>query len=423
MRRLLALVIACALGCGARTALEELAVPLDASLDAQSDDASDVAFDEGLPDAGVDAAPPRCGNGIVEPGELCDDGNDDDLDACNGRCGPASCGDGIVQQGEECDDANDDDGDACLRSCARARCGDGKLQRGVDECDDGNRVDTDDCVACALARCGDGFVRTGSEQCDDANGNDDDQCSNTCRVPVCGDNRRQGTEACDLGPQNGDKPAFLVSQQSGTSIGTNPIYRPKTAVAFYDYRSASSHTGLEQVGESRIYLYVDTGTGRLSLVLTHGIDFIGTGLAQPSSQVDFDVVGIPPGFVIDLSDDNASEFSKTGATTAIGRWKFQNNSDGGVLGGLPFPGVWKITVTPKFAEGLTTWGWVRDDLQRIPMKMTEPITIEAFDQTTRCRKNCTVPRCGDGVLDGGEVCDDGNTTSGDGCASDCKSTK
>jgi cysteine-rich repeat protein len=32
-----------------------------------------------------------------------------------------------------------------------------------------------------------------------------------------------------------------------------------------------------------------------------------------------------------------------------------------------------------------------------------------------------LPRCGDGILDGGEVCDDGNNTSGDSCASDCES--
>src|SRR6185436_18768346 len=31
------------------------------------------------------------------------------------------------------------------------------------------------------------------------------------------------------------------------------------------------------------------------------------------------------------------------------------------------------------------------------------------------------PRCGDGHLDPGEICDDGNTASGDGCATDCKS--
>jgi len=33
------------------------------------------------------------------------------------------------------------------------------------------------------------------------------------------------------------------------------------------------------------------------------------------------------------------------------------------------------------------------------------------------------PRCGDGHLDGGEICDDGNNVSGDGCSSDCRSTE
>ena len=191
--------------------------------------------------------------------------------------------------------------------------------------------------------------------------------------------------------------------------------------AFYDYFSASSHTGLEQLGESRIYLYVDSNTGRLSLILTHGIDLDSSGLSQPASTVDMDVTGLPTVVTLDLSDDTPSEFSKNSPTTAIGRWVFNLNSDGGILGGFPFPGVWKVTVTPTFMTGLTTWGWVRHDVQRIPLKMTEPITIEAFDTTTFCRKSCTVPRCGDGTLDGAEVCDDGNTTGGDGCAADCKS--
>jgi cysteine-rich repeat protein len=38
-----------------------------------------------------------------------------------------------------------------------------------------------------------------------------------------------------------------------------------------------------------------------------------------------------------------------------------------------------------------------------------------------CRNNCSAPRCGDGVIDTGETCDDRNTTSGDGCSSSCSS--
>ena len=136
-----------------------------------------------------------------------------------------------------------------------------------------------------------------------------------------------------------------------------------------------------------------------------------------------DISGLPAGFAIDLSDDTPGEFFGTSASTAAGRWVFNRNSDGGVLGGLPFPGTWLITVVARFREGISTWGWVRDDLMRIPLVMTEPITIQAFDQSKGCRKSCTIPRCGDGILDGGEVCDDGNTVTGDGCAADCKSLR
>jgi cysteine-rich repeat protein len=66
---------------------------------------------------------------------------------------------------------------------------------------------------------------------------------------------------------------------------------------------------------------------------------------------------------------------------------------------------------------------VRDDGKRFSLVLTEPITIQAFDESSACRTNCTIPRCGDGILDGGEVCDDGNNRDGDGCAGNCRSLK
>ena len=282
-----------------------------------------------------------------------------------------------------------------------------------------------DAASPSLPRCGDGVVDPG-EACDDGNRIDDDGCDNACRLPVCGDGKRAGREECDLGPDNGGhRPAFLISQASGTRIATDPLVRAQNVIDFYDYSSFSSHTGLEQVSESRIYLYVAADSGRLSLVMTHGIDYDTTAMEQPPSIVEMDVAGLPPGFTVELSDDPADaahepEFQATGPDTAAGRWGFSANSDGGVVGDLPFPGTWKITVTPRFEMGLATWGWVRNDGERIPLVMTEPITIEAFDESTACRKTCVVPRCGDGILDGSEVCDDGNTRDGDGCASNCR---
>jgi cysteine-rich repeat protein len=59
-----------------------------------------------------------CGNGIVEAGEACDDGNADNTDACLDTCAAASCGDGYVWDGvEECDDGNANNDDSCLNSC------------------------------------------------------------------------------------------------------------------------------------------------------------------------------------------------------------------------------------------------------------------------------------------------------------------
>ena len=39
-----------------------------------------------------------------------------------------------------------------------------------------------------------------------------------------------------------------------------------------------------------------------------------------------------------------------------------------------------------------------------------------------CTHNGKVARCGDGIVQPGEQCDDGNNVSGDGCESDCTLT-
>ena len=62
--------------------------------------------------------PSRCGDGVVDPGEECDDGNLSSQDACTGLCKQARCGDGLLWRGEEtCDDGNTASGDGCSPSC------------------------------------------------------------------------------------------------------------------------------------------------------------------------------------------------------------------------------------------------------------------------------------------------------------------
>ncbi len=89
----------------------------------------------------VPLTPSTCGNGDPEPGEECDDGNDDPADGCN-ACQPTSCGDGITRTDvtyendtgyEECDDGGETEN--CTADCRLKICGDGAVNRTGEECD------------------------------------------------------------------------------------------------------------------------------------------------------------------------------------------------------------------------------------------------------------------------------------------------
>jgi cysteine-rich repeat protein len=172
----------------------------------------------------------RCGDGLLQPPELCDDGEGnkpaaDGQGGCSTACEPLGrCGDGILDpERETCDDGDDDDTDACPRTCQIATCGDGFIHAGVEACDDGNLEDDDSCPStCELAACGDGFVDEETEECDDGNDVDTDACLSTCKAARCGDGFvREGVEECDdgdLDPDNGcskcvnDRLVFVTDQ-------------------------------------------------------------------------------------------------------------------------------------------------------------------------------------------------------------------
>ena len=60
------------------------------------------------------------GDGYVDPGEVCDDGNRAAGDGCRADCrGVEVCGDGLVDSaaGEQCDDGGTTAGDGCDATC------------------------------------------------------------------------------------------------------------------------------------------------------------------------------------------------------------------------------------------------------------------------------------------------------------------
>ncbi len=147
---------------------------------------------------------PKCGDGVVDEGELYDDGQPWQGSEYAASCG-AVCGDGVVQNGEDCDDGNDRNDDACTAECRVARCGDQLVRQDLqvgdpryESCDDGNLVWDDGCDT-DCTRCGDGHVGR-FESCDDGNEIDGDGCSG-CAFDTCGNGNIDDGEACDDGNQ------------------------------------------------------------------------------------------------------------------------------------------------------------------------------------------------------------------------------
>lgn len=236
---------------------------------------------------------------------------------------------------------------------------------------------------------------------------------------ACGDGTVDPGEECDLGGANEDRPAILLlNEQLSTPV--TPLLRPVAAVDFYDYHSESAHTGLEALHTSRLFLYQQKAAAGLSLFTIHAIDFDATGFDEGDGAVHQAMSGLPSGAFVALGDE-PNELSLASGDTAIGDWSYHHNTDGGIVGGIPFPGTWKIEVSSSFLASIVVWDYVDGD--GTPISLSPPTAIlQAFETPSACRTDCTAPRCGDGRLDGGEVCDDGNTVSGDGCAGDCAST-
>ncbi len=199
----------------------------------------------------------RCGDGIVQSPETCDDGGrNGSYGHCNVSCSGIGdrCGDSVVSGPEVCDEgANNGNYDACAWDCRSnpgTYCGD-KIRQAEEACDGETRVVNvqgnvcgvnrdEPCDACginaqtgiqearncqevscawsacvATGGCGNG-IKEGREECDDGNADNTDGCiivrdaqgvvdlAKSCKTARCGDGfTYNGTELCDAGRDNG----------------------------------------------------------------------------------------------------------------------------------------------------------------------------------------------------------------------------
>ncbi len=161
------------------------------------------------------ACQPVCGDGITIGRETCDDENDQDGDGCSAvcrvedgyacdesgkDCHETVCGDGVAEGSEPCDDGDDIHvGDGCSPGCVlEPSCAPPTLESdgSADAGADGQVV-----AGICTSSCGDGILLAGDEEeCDDGNNLSGDGCDANCK-PEAG-------WSCTL--ETGDLPDELV---------------------------------------------------------------------------------------------------------------------------------------------------------------------------------------------------------------------
>jgi cysteine-rich repeat protein len=291
-----------------------------------------------------------CPSGLTCPtGMTCAANQDICIDAS------PSCGDGIVQASvnELCDDGNVIDGDGCSQDCkSDESCGNGKIDKG-EVCDNGNTVSGDGCSADCRSdeRCGNGVVDAAAiEICDNGNTIDGDGCSADCRSDErCGNGVVDTSvgERCDPGDiLTGD--GCSADCRSGAGCGNGFLEKTEQC----DDGNQANTDDCVEVGDLCVHARCGDGFTDTQGPVTEECDDAGNSQA---CDLDCTLRTCGDGFV----NTNAGE-----------------QCDPGTAGGF----------------------------------------------TSACNSNCTLSRCGDGITNtaAGEECDDGNISNEDWCLSTCQ---
>lgn len=333
----------------------------------------------------------RCGNGVVEPGEECDNGiyNTNTIpNSCRTNCLLFHCGDGVLDYLEECDNglANSNTSDACRTWCRIPKCGDGIVDTGdKEQCDDGNTLDGDGCDSCCQFECGNGRVEPG-EECDAGAANSDTTpacCRTNCQFPTCGDGVTDYGEQCDNGALNVYGPNTCRADCTLPVCGDGIVDNLYGEIC--DMGSRNSWTAIDGCAPDctpnvcRQSIYFNTTVNPADILPTQPGTYWYPGSDDTCTQnTDWFVFTSPQS----ISTCQLNQFRAV-LTDNARCLQARNNRP-----------VTFLQVTSRCGDGLIEGNEECDE---------GPENSDYAPNS--CRRNCRLPRCGDGVQDKGEQCD------------------
>lgn len=371
-----------------------------------------------------------CGDGLIDEGEVCDDGNNRSRDGCSADCiSDESCGNNIVDVavGEICDDGNGESGDGCSADCTSESCGNLLVDVSLgEECDTGPGDSFGCDQDCTFRKCGDGYVNKVAEDCDILNViSDTPSCDSDCTSPRCGDKHtnpnyvppgmRARSEQCDEGENaancNGN------DNDNATAQGQGDCQRPVCGDSYLNplFKSPGMLADFERC---------DTGGNSMDCNGNDNDNAIakGKGDCQEPACGDsyYNPMFRPPGILADF------EQCDTGGNSIGCNGNDNDNATAQGKGDCRMPMCGDGYRNPMFKTAAAPNGEECDtagDSQTCDSDCTLPScgdghwnpTLEQCDNGVNnsnstpnaCRINCRKPSCGDGVVDNlfGEVCD------------------